>query len=62
MAWEEALANEIGMFSPTGLMPADGPQSVDRVLSSFDPTVKGKDVDLSLTYTDSFVQNAAGGN
>ncbi len=61
-AWEEALANEIGMFSPTGLMPADGPQSVDRVLSAFDPTVKGKNVDLSLTYTDSFVQNAPSGN
>jgi NitT/TauT family transport system substrate-binding protein len=55
-SYEEALANEIGMFSPTGLMPADGPQSVDRVLSSFDPTVKGKTVDLSKTYTDSFVQ------
>jgi NitT/TauT family transport system substrate-binding protein len=58
-AWQQALANEIGMFSPTGLMPADGPQSVDRVLSAFDPTVKGTNVDLSLTYTDSFVQNAS---
>jgi NitT/TauT family transport system substrate-binding protein len=58
-AYEEALANEIGMFSPTGLMPADGPQSVDRVLSAFDPNVKGHDVDLSLTYTDAFVQAAA---
>jgi NitT/TauT family transport system substrate-binding protein len=58
-AWEEALANEIGMFSPTGLMLADGPQSVDRVLSAFDPTVEGKNVDLSLTYTDSFVQSAS---
>ena len=58
-AYEEALANEIGMFSPTGLMPADGPQSVDRVLSSFDPNVKGKSVDLSETYTDSFVQSAS---
>lgn len=58
-AYEESLANEIGMFSPTGLMPADGPQSVDRVLSSFDPNVKGKSVDLSATYTDSFVQNAS---
>jgi len=57
-AYEEALANEIGMFSPTGLMPADGPQSVDRVLSSFDPNVKGHNVDLSLTYTDAFVQAA----
>jgi len=58
-AYEEALANEIGMFSPTGLMPADGPQSVDRVLSAFDPSVENKNVDLSLTYTDSFVQSAS---
>ena len=58
-AYEEALANEIGMFSPTGLMPTDGPQSVDRVLSSFDPNVEGHTVDLSLTYTDSFVQSAS---
>jgi NitT/TauT family transport system substrate-binding protein len=58
-AYEQALANEIGMFSPTGLMPADGPQSVDRVLSKFDPNVQGHDVNLLLTYTDSFVQAAA---
>lgn len=58
-AYQEALANEIGMFSPTGLMPADGPQSVDRVLSAFDPVVEGHNVDLSLTYTDSFVQAAS---
>jgi NitT/TauT family transport system substrate-binding protein len=61
-AYEEALANEIGMFSPTGLMPADGPQSVDRVLSSFDPQVEGHTVDVSQTYTDSFVQAASTGN
>ncbi|HWG24768.1 ABC transporter substrate-binding protein [Actinospica sp.] len=58
-AYEQSLANEIGMFSPTGLMPADGPQSVDRVLSSFDPNVEGHNVDLSQTYTDSLVQAAA---
>jgi len=58
-AYEESLANEIGMFSPTGLMPADGPQSVDRVLSAFDPNVENKTVDLSETYTDSFVQGAS---
>jgi NitT/TauT family transport system substrate-binding protein len=57
-AFEEALANEIGMFSPTGLMPADGPQSVYRVLSAFDPNVENKTVNLSDTYTDSFVQAA----
>ena len=57
-AFQEALANEIGMFSPTGLMVTDGPQSVDRVLSQFDTNVQGKTVDLSKTYTDSFVQAA----
>ena len=40
-------------------MPADGPQSVNRVLSAFDPQVKGKTVDLSQTYTDAFVQAAS---
>lgn len=58
-AYEESLANEVGMFSPTGLMPTDGPQSVERVLSAFDPQVEGKNVDLSQTYTDSFVQAAS---
>ncbi len=55
-SYTQALANEIGMFSPTGLMVTDGPQSVFRVLSAFDPTVKGHEVDLSKTYTDQFVQ------
>jgi NitT/TauT family transport system substrate-binding protein len=55
-SYTQALANEIGMYSPTGLMPTDGPQSVFRVLSSFDPAVKGKTLDLSKTYTDHFVQ------
>ncbi|MGH3416644.1 MAG: ABC transporter substrate-binding protein [Actinocrinis sp.] len=58
-AYVQALANEIGIYSPTGLMPTDGPQSVFRVLSAFDPAVKGKQVDLSKTYTDEFVQNAS---
>jgi NitT/TauT family transport system substrate-binding protein len=57
-AYTQALANQIGMFSPTGLMPTDGPQSVFRVLSQFDPTVKGHQVDLTKTYTDTFVQHA----
>ncbi len=57
--YEEALANEIGMYSPTGAMVTDGPQSVFRVLSAFDPSVKNKQVDLQLTYTDEFVQNAS---
>lgn len=58
-AYVQALANQMGMFSPTGLMPADGPQSILRVLSAFDTTLKGKSIDLAKTYTDSFVQKAS---
>ena len=53
-----ALRNEKGMFSPDGLMPPDGPATVLKVLSSFDPTVKGHTVDLAKTYTDGFVHQA----
>jgi NitT/TauT family transport system substrate-binding protein len=57
--YSTALQNEKGMFSPDGLMPADGPQTVLDVLSSFDPTVKGHKVDLSATYTNDFVHKAS---
>lgn len=56
-AYVQALANEIGMYNPTGLMPTDGPQSVFRVLSEFDPAVKGHQVDLAKTTTDDFVKS-----
>ncbi|MBS2961466.1 ABC transporter substrate-binding protein [Actinocrinis puniceicyclus] len=56
-AYVQALANQFGMYNPTGLMPTDGPQSVFRVLSAWDPAVKGRQVDLSKTYTDEFVKN-----
>ncbi|GEC08577.1 hypothetical protein SSP24_62320 [Streptomyces spinoverrucosus] len=46
------------MYSPTGLMPAGGPQTVLKVLSAFDPTVKGHTVDVARTYTDAFVKKA----
>ncbi|GAA4988781.1 ABC transporter substrate-binding protein [Kitasatospora paranensis] len=54
----KALENEKSMYSPDGLMPAEGPQTVLNVLSAFDPTVKGHTVDLTKTYTDEFVQKA----
>jgi NitT/TauT family transport system substrate-binding protein len=57
-AYAKSLDNEKGMFSPTGLMPSDGPATVLKVLSSFDPTVKGHKVDLSKTYTNAFVTKA----
>lgn len=56
--YTRALQNEKGMYSPDGLMPADGARTVLSVLSAFDPTVKGHTVDLSKTYTNDFVSKA----
>ena len=50
-----ALATGKQMFTKDGVMPTDGPPTVLTVLSTFDKTVKGKTIDLSKTYTTSFV-------
>ncbi|NLU72703.1 ABC transporter substrate-binding protein [Streptomyces sp. HNM0575] len=57
--YTQALANEMGMYNPSGQMPTDGPQSVHRVLSTIDKELKGHKIDLSKTYTDKYVQKAA---
>jgi NitT/TauT family transport system substrate-binding protein len=57
-AYVKALDAEKAMFTPDGVMPPDGPQTVLKVLSAFDPTVKGHTVDLSKTFTTEFVKNA----
>jgi NitT/TauT family transport system substrate-binding protein len=54
----KALAAGKGMFTPDGVMPADGPKTVLTVLSSFKEDLKGKEIDLSKTYTAEFVTNA----
>lgn len=58
-AYVKALEAEKEMYSPDGMMPADGPKTVLDVLSSFSPTVKGHQIDLSKTYTNTFVQAAS---
>jgi NitT/TauT family transport system substrate-binding protein len=57
-AYVKALDNGKEMFTPDGRMPEDGPSTVLKVLSTFDSNVKGKDIDLSKTYTTSFVDAA----
>ncbi len=52
------LADGKAMFTPDGKMPADGPETVLKVLSSFSRNLKGKTVDLSKTYTTAFVDAA----
>jgi sulfonate transport system substrate-binding protein len=58
-AYARALDAGKAMFTPDGVMPADGPQTVLTVLKAFDPTVQGRDIDLSRTYTTAFVTKAA---
>jgi NitT/TauT family transport system substrate-binding protein len=54
----DALESGKQMFTPDGVMPADGPATVLKVLSSFDKAVEGKTINLSGTYTTEFVKAA----
>lgn len=54
----KALEAGKGMFTPDGVMPEDGPPTVLAVLSEFSKNVKGKQIDLSKTYTTEFVKAA----
>jgi NitT/TauT family transport system substrate-binding protein len=54
----KALQAQKAIFSPDGVMPKGGPETVLKVLQSFDPAVKGKQIDLSQTYTTEFVDKA----
>lgn len=55
-SYVKALNDGKAMFTVDGVMPADGPQTVLNVLSSFKPSLKGKTIDLSKTYTTEFVK------
>lgn len=45
-------------FTSDGVMPANGPETVLKVLSAFDKAVMGKKIDLAKTYTTEFVAAA----
>jgi NitT/TauT family transport system substrate-binding protein len=51
----KALEAGKGMYTPDGVMPPDGPETVLKVLSAFDKNVQGKQIDLKATYTTEFV-------
>lgn len=50
-----ALKASLPMFTVDGKMPADGPETVLKVLSAFKPSVKSRHIDLSRTFTNQFV-------
>jgi NitT/TauT family transport system substrate-binding protein len=54
----QALRNSLPMYSADGRMPAGGAETVLAVLSGFNPNVKGKNINLSKTYTNEFVDMA----
>ncbi len=54
----KGLADGKAMFTADGKMPPDGPETVLKVLSSFSRNLKGKTVDLSKTYTATYVDAA----
>ncbi|MBN9459334.1 MAG: ABC transporter substrate-binding protein [Bosea sp.] len=57
-AYVKALADGKEMFTVDGVMPQGGPETVLAVLSGFSKNIKGKQIDLSKTYTSEFVKNA----
>jgi NitT/TauT family transport system substrate-binding protein len=50
-----ALKASLPMYTADGKMPADGPDTVLKVLAGFNPAVKDKLIDLSRTFTNQFV-------
>ncbi|GAA0746627.1 ABC transporter substrate-binding protein [Ideonella azotifigens] len=50
-----ALKASLPMFTSDGRMPAGGPETVLKVLAATKPAIKGKNIDLSKTYTNAFL-------
>jgi len=50
-----ALQASLPMYTNDGRMPAGGPESVLKVLAATKPAIKGKNIDLSKTYTNAFI-------
>ncbi|HTR05462.1 MAG TPA: ABC transporter substrate-binding protein [Paraburkholderia sp.] len=52
-----ALKSSLPMFTKDGRMPADGPDTVLKVLAAFNPSVKGKHIDLAKTWSNDYLPN-----
>ncbi|WRZ90104.1 ABC transporter substrate-binding protein [Streptomyces sp. NBC_01007] len=60
MLYAGAIKSTLPMFTEDGVMPENGPETVEKVLKAFNPNIKNAKVDLSKTYTTEFVKKAAG--
>ena len=55
-----AIESTLPMFTKDGVMPENGPETVEKVLKAFTPNIKNAKVDLSKTFTTEFVEKAKG--
>ncbi|MFF5983112.1 ABC transporter substrate-binding protein [Streptomyces olindensis] len=58
--YAQAIKSTLPMFTKDGVMPAGGPQTVEKVLKAFNPNIKNAKIDLDQTYTTEFAKKAAG--
>jgi NitT/TauT family transport system substrate-binding protein len=58
--YAQAIKSTLPMFTKDGVMPADGPETVEKVLKAFNPNIKNAKIDLSQTYTTEFAKKATG--
>jgi len=55
----QALDASLAMFTTDGAMPAGGPETVLKVLATYKPQVKSKNIDLSKTYSNAYLAMGA---
>ncbi|MFF1481737.1 ABC transporter substrate-binding protein [Streptomyces sp. NPDC058301] len=59
--YAQSIKSTLPMFTKDGVMPAGGPETVEKVLKAFNPNLKNADVDLSKTFTTEFVNKVPKG-
>ncbi|MFE9413062.1 ABC transporter substrate-binding protein [Streptomyces sp. NPDC006704] len=59
--YAQAIESTLPMFTKDGVMPENGPETVERVLKAFNPNLKSAKLDLSGTYTTEFVKKVPQG-
>ncbi|OIK23340.1 ABC transporter substrate-binding protein [Streptomyces malaysiense] len=54
--YTKSVKSTLPMFTDDGVMPENGPETVEKVLKAFNPNIKNANVDLGKTYTTEFVK------
>ncbi|MFR0356757.1 ABC transporter substrate-binding protein [Streptomyces sediminimaris] len=60
LLYAAAIESTLPMFTKDGVMPDNGPETVEKVLKAFNPNIKNAKVDLSKTFTTEFVEKTKG--